>query len=117
MIGMARATSVNAESVPIFTMSLSTSMLKHAAMMATTTPTTICRRAGVPCLPVVERVRGSKPSRLMANTTRVSPNSSTMTTVAKPRQMPKLMILAAQSAPTNSNAVASDGLSTEASCL
>ena len=117
MIGIASATSVNAESVPMLTMSESTLMSKHAATSATITPTTICSLAGVPCAPVFDMARGSRPSRLMANTTRVRPSSSTMTTVARPSTIAKLMILAAQSAPTSSNAVASEGLSTLASCL
>ena len=109
MIGMEIATSVNAESVPMLTMSDSIEMSKQAATVAMNTPMIICRATGVPCLPVLLRPRGSSPSRLMANTTRVTPNSSTMITVANPSTMPKLMTLAAQVAPTSSNAVASDG--------
>ena len=109
MIGMEMATSVNADSVPMFTMSDRMPTLQQAAISAMTTPTMICRRTGVPCLPVWLRPRGSSPSRLMANTTRVRPSSSTMTTVAMPMTMPRLMIFAAQSAPTILNATANDG--------
>jgi len=111
IIGMEMATSVKADRVPMLTMSESTPMSKKAATSATTAPTTICRAAGVPCLPVLDRPRGSRPSRLMAKTIRVRPSNSTITTVARPSTMPKLMILAAQSAPTSSKAVASEGLS------
>ena len=117
MIGMPSATSVNADNVPILTISARISTFRRQATNATTTPTMICRRAGVPCLPTFDRLRGSRPSRLMAKITRVNPSSSTITTVVKPMTIPREMIFAAHVAPASSKPVAKDGLSTFASCL
>ncbi len=52
MIGIEMETRANADSVPMFTMSARTATLQLAAMSAMSTPTAICRRTGVPCLPV-----------------------------------------------------------------
>ncbi len=52
-------------------------------------------------------LRGNRPSRDIAKSTRVWPSSSTMTTVVRPASAPMEMTFAAQSTPWRENAVAS----------
>ncbi|CPU67333.1 Uncharacterised protein [Mycobacteroides abscessus] len=61
--------------------------------------------------------RGRRPSRLIAKTMRVRPSSSTMITVVRPMRIPTEMTRPAQSAPTMTNAVVSDGASDSASSV
>ena len=60
---------------------------------------------------VTPQLRGSRPSRHSASSTRELPINSTMTTVVMPTSTPSAMICAAQPAPTATNAVASEGFS------
>src|SRR5690606_14857911 len=85
------------------------------AIRATTAPMMIWVRAGVPRRAFVRlSERGSRPSRLIAKTTRARPRRSTITTVVRPTRLPIAMTFAAHVAPTSSNALASDGESSAA---
>ena len=117
IIGTPIETSKNADSVPILTMSESIEISNTEETNATTTPAIICMVAGVPFLPTLESPLGSKPSRLTANIIRVRPSNSTITTVVKPITIPKDMIFAAQTAPTNLKLEDNEGESIEASSL
>jgi hypothetical protein len=109
-IGTPKLTSTNADSVPMLIISSSSSTLDRPAISATTTPTPICSRTGVWNRGEVrETLRGSRPSRLIENTTRVRPSSSTMITEVRPTRIPTEITLPAQSAPTSTNAVVSEG--------
>ena len=88
------------------------------AIRATAVPAMIWTRAGVPRLAEVTlRLRGRRPSRLIANSTRERPSSSTMMTVVRPTRMPTEITWAAQPAPTAMNAVASEALGSSASTV
>ncbi len=87
-----RATTTNAKSVPMFTRVASSLMLVKPATTAMITPSRMVGRYGVPnrgC--VLEKNRGSSPSRLIAKNTRVWPSSRIMQTVVRPTAAPKLM--------------------------
>ena len=99
-------TSTNANSVPMLTISSSLSIGNTVAVTATTRPTISVMRTGVPCRPVLASCVGSSPSRDIANSTRVWPSTSTMTTVVRPASAPIEITLAAQSMPFSANAVA-----------
>ena len=99
-------TSTNANSVPMLTISSSLSIGNTVAVTATSAPTIRVMRTGVPCLPVLASDRGSSPSRDIANSTRVCPSTSTITTVVSPASAPIEMTFAAQSIPLAANAVA-----------
>ncbi|MCY1243328.1 hypothetical protein D9M72_563390 [compost metagenome] len=66
---------------------------------------------------VLDSERGSRPSRLIARTTRDRPMSRTMITVVRPTREPKAMTLAASVLPTASNAVVRVGFLASASCV
>ena len=53
----------------------------------------------------------------MANTIRVRPSSSTMSTDVRPTRIPTEITRPAQSAPTSTNAVVSEGVSASASSV
>ncbi len=111
-------TSTNAESVPMLIISSSTPTSVKPARAATTTPAMICTRTGVRRLALVRlRPRGSRPSRLIAKTTRARPRSSTMSTVVRPSSVPMEITCAAHPAPTAVKAVVSDGSSASASTV
>ena len=76
------------------------------AANAIRTATTTVIRTGASRVLVIARPRGSRPSRAIANITRDSPSTSTMTTVVRPASAPMEMIFAAQSMPLIENAVA-----------
>ena len=98
--------------------SSSSSTLVKPASTATTAPTASCRRTGVlRVLEVTPQLRGSRPSRHSASSTRELPISSTMTTVVMPISTPTEMTCAAQPAPTAMKAVASEGFSALASSV
>ena len=109
-------TVTNADSVPILIISSSRSTLVSPATTATAAPQMIWSRTGVARMVLVlDSERGSRPSRLMASTTRESPISSTMITVVRPTREPNAMILAASLLPTASKAVVRVGFSASAS--
>ncbi|MNW55376.1 hypothetical protein D3C74_330330 [compost metagenome] len=109
---MPKLTSTNAESVPMLIISSSSSTCASPAMSATTMPAPTWSRTGVwKRCEVLETPRGSRPSRLIENMTRVRPSSRTMMTVVRPMRMPTEMTRPAQSAPTRMKAVVSEGSS------
>ena len=106
--GTAIDTRVNAASVPMFTISSSLPIGVTPATIATTTPIAIVRRYGVPnfgC--VLPSCRGTRWSRLIANTTRAAPIISVSTTVVRPATAPAEINVAKPARPTERNASAS----------
>ena len=99
-------TRTKANRVPTFTISSSLEIGNTVAAMAMRIATTTVIRTGASRLLVIASERGSSPSRAMANITRESPSTSTITTVVNPARAPIEMILAAQSMPLIENAVA-----------
>jgi hypothetical protein len=67
----------------MFTISSSLPIGNTDAAIATRTPTITVMRTGVPCGPVLANCRGISPSRDIANSTRVCPSTSTITTVVR----------------------------------
>ena len=88
-IGTAIETRVNAASVPMLTISSSLPIGVSDAISATVAPMMRVILIGVPVRWLVRaRRRGSSQSRLIANTTRVAPIISVMTTVIRPATAP-----------------------------
>ena len=115
---MPMLTSTKADSVPMLIISSRRPTSVNAATSAITRPPMIWMRAGVlVCSVVFDSQRGSSPSRLRAKTMRESPSSSTMMTVVRPAIAPSEITADAQSCPTSRKAVASDGVSSSASCV
>src|SRR5690606_14335606 len=103
-------------SVPMLIISSRISTCVKPASTATAAPVISCRRTGVfRVSDVTLSQRGSRPSRLIASSTRDNPISSTTITVVRPTRIPIEITCAAHPAPTATNAVASDGFSASAS--
>src|SRR6195952_1732021 len=105
-------TRTNANNVPTFTISSSTTIFEQPATTATTTPTPTVIRTGTPVFSFTAAMfRGSKPSRLIAKITRLCPSIRTSTPGVRPARAPTAMILAAQLTPLRANALANVAVS------
>ena len=100
-------TSTNANSVPTFTISSSLAIGNTDAATAISTPTSTVMRTGRAVRAGLGQRRAAAARRGdIANSTRVCPSISTITTVVSPASAPIEITLAAQSTPLAENAVA-----------
>ena len=102
------ATTMNANSVPMFTSAASVSRSTKNASAATTMPVAIVVRYGVlKRCDTAEKTGGSRWSRLIAKNTRLWPIMRMSVTVVRPASAPIEMICAIADWPTERNASAS----------